>query len=140
VPTAKSAKQKRKRCQNCNKLFVPARNVPDQKFCKDKCRREFWTHGSAFGPMKAGLYSAIDKKYVSLKKEWRTEIKDQSRRIDRAEALLLKLQTAHEEHTHRQTGMRGGDPADDYTDIPKDVEESRRKRTVERCLSDARSR
>jgi hypothetical protein len=105
VPTVKSAKQKRKRCQNCNKLFVPARNVPDQKFCKDKCRREFWTHGSAFGPMKAGLYSAIDKKYAALEasiklrfreahnriamvEAWKAEMRDQSRRIDRLEKII----------------------------------------------------
>lgn len=93
--------------------------------------------------MKAGLYSAIDKKYAALKKDWWSEIKDQSRRIDRVEALLLKLQTAHEEHTHRQNGMmvfEGASPDDDYTAIPKDVEESRKKRIVERCLSDARAK
>ena len=115
MPTAKSAKQKRKRCQNCNKLFVPARNVPDQKFCKDACRREFWTHGSAFGPMKAGLYRAIDKKYAALEKEanrrhraFMSEIADQSRRIDRLDSLVsaiidLRLNTFksdYEAHTH----------------------------------------
>jgi hypothetical protein len=80
VTTAKSTKQRRKRCLNDNKLFVPARNVPDQKFCCDKCRKEFWTHGSAFGPMKLGLYSAIDKKYAALFRETTRRFVDERKR------------------------------------------------------------
>jgi len=95
VPNTESAKQRRKRCLNCNKLFVPRKNVGDRaKFCKKECCDEFHRHGSAFGPMKLGLYAAIDKKYAALEKEQRrqhralmSEIADQSRRIDRLEKI-----------------------------------------------------
>lgn len=75
MPTPQSAKPRRKRCLNDNKLFVPARNVPDQKFCCDACRKEFHHHGSAFGPMKLGLYAAIDKKYAALEKQMRLQLR-----------------------------------------------------------------
>lgn len=82
---------KRRRCQNCNKLYLPSRE--DQKFCrdlpdKDKCRKEFYRYGSSYGPLKTGLHKAIDKKYAELRKGWIAEIKDQSRRIDRLEAII----------------------------------------------------
>lgn len=75
VPTAKSAKLRRKRCLNDNKLFTPKPNVPDQKFCCDPCRKEFHRHGSAFGPMKAGLYKAIDKKVAGIERDMRRELR-----------------------------------------------------------------
>ena len=153
MPTAKSAKQKRKRCQNCNKLFVPARNVPDQKFCKDACRREFWTHGSAFGPMKAGLYRAIDKKYAALEKHVRgtmrtfaltaqiltNDIMALRQRAERLEKFGVDLQAEFERHTHGfyTTGAEG----DIETDSPTEVRERHHKEWKEAraiALSNAR--
>jgi hypothetical protein len=142
VPTAQSAKQKRKRCQNCNKLFVPARNVPDQKFCKDACRREFWTHGSAFGPMKAGLYSAIDKKYAALQKEvaqrLRAIVDCAARlevrivRLEERAALLERSKHEFEDHTHEVHSYSDYGSTHWATGAPN--------RTVEQAKPDARSR
>jgi len=61
---------KRRRCENCNKLYLPSRI--DQRFCrelpdKDKCRKEFFRYGSSYGPLKTGLHKAIDKKYDELR-------------------------------------------------------------------------
>ena len=139
MPTVKSAKQKRKRCQNCNKLFVPARNVPDQKFCKDKCRREFWTHGSAFGPMKAGLYSAIDKKYAALEVSIKLRFREAHARIERLETFTKAVQGEYERHTHGfyTTGAEG----DIETDSPTEVRERHHKEWKEAraiALSNAR--
>ena len=76
MPTAISAKLRRKRCLNCNKPFTPKRNVVKKaKFCKDACRKEFWKHGSSFGPIKVGLYAAIDKKYAELEKTVRNTMR-----------------------------------------------------------------
>ena len=76
MPTTKTAKGERKRCLNCNKLFVPRPNLGDRaKFCKKECCDEFHRHGSAFGPMKAGLYKAIEKKYAELDKEVTVRLK-----------------------------------------------------------------
>jgi hypothetical protein len=43
--------------------------------------------------MKAGLYKAIEKKYAELRKDFRREIVDQSRRIDRLEGLIQNIRT-----------------------------------------------
>ena len=64
--------RKRRRCQNCNKLYRPVRD--DQKFCRDnddpdKCRKEFYRYGSSYGPLRTGLHNAIDKKYAELKRQ-----------------------------------------------------------------------
>ena len=76
MPTANSVDPRRKRCLNCNKLFTPKRNVIKKaKFCKDACRKEFWKHGSSFGPIKVGLHAAIEKKYAALGKEMRAAIR-----------------------------------------------------------------
>lgn len=66
---------KRRRCQNCNKLYLPTRE--DQKFCRtlpdrDKCRKEFYRYGSSYGPLKTGLHKAIDNKCAELRAEFRT--------------------------------------------------------------------
>jgi hypothetical protein len=114
VPTAKSAKPRRKRCLNDNKFFVPKPNVPDQKFCCDPCRKEFHRHGSAFGPMKLGLYSAIDKKYAALERMLRQhmrtgtmkailetlanfnrDVESVRKRVERLEALNVERAQAH---------------------------------------------
>ena len=90
MPAKNPAKQKRKRCENCNKLFEPKK--PWSKFCKDECRKEFHRYGSSYGPLKTGLHKAIDKKYAELAKDserrykaFMSEMSDQSRRIDRVE-------------------------------------------------------
>ena len=114
VPTANSQKLRRKRCLNCNKLFTPLRNVGKRaKFCKKECCDEFHRHGSAFGPMKAGLYSAIDKKYAVLERMLR-----QHMRIGTMKAILETLANFNrdvesvrkrverlEDHTHRVSGV-----------------------------------
>ncbi len=86
MPANKPAKQKRKRCENCNKLFEPKK--PWSKFCKDECRKEFHRYGSSYGPLKTGLHKAIDKKYAELRRDFFREMKDQSRRIDRLEKMI----------------------------------------------------
>jgi hypothetical protein len=140
VPTPQSPKQRRPRCKNCNKLFTRARNVPDQKFCKDACRKEFWLHGSAFGPMKAGLYSAIDKKYRELERETNAAIRAHRVRIDglvdenrTMRALLQKALDRFEGHTHS---------VQEYTDYGATYMEAGPPQivAVERVLSDASSR
>ena len=65
---------KHRRCQNCNKLYLPTRE--DQKFCRtlpdrDKCRKEFYRYGSSYGPLKTGLHKAIDKKCAEMQREVR---------------------------------------------------------------------
>lgn len=65
---------KRRRCQNCNKLFQPIR--ADQKFDSASCRKEFHRYGSSYGPLKTGLHSAIDKKYAALEKAFKQQLKD----------------------------------------------------------------
>lgn len=89
MPVKKTPKLPRRRCANDNKLFNPKK--PWAKFCSDACRKEYNRHGSAFGPMKTGLHKAIDKKYAELRKDFFREIKDQSRRIDRVEAMIEPL-------------------------------------------------
>jgi len=78
VPLSKTRKQaqeprapkktfKRRRCENCNRLYAPIRE--DQRFCQhdgDNCRKEFHRYGSSYGPLKTGLHKAIDKKYDAL--------------------------------------------------------------------------
>ena len=69
---------KRRRCQNCNKLYMPSRE--DQKFCRDlpdpdKCRKEYYRYGSSYGSLKTGLHKAIDKKYAELEKQMRGTIR-----------------------------------------------------------------
>jgi hypothetical protein len=64
---------KRRRCQNCNKLYLPTRE--DQKFCRtlpdrDKCRKEFYRYGSSYGPLKTGLHKTIEKKCAELEKHY----------------------------------------------------------------------
>lgn len=104
--------------------------------------------------MKAGLYSAIDKKYAALEASIKLRFREAHSQITLLENGLVELKHRiaacnmdnkelrgeYETHTHRQTGMRGDDPADDYTTIPTDVEESRRKRTVERSLIGGQTR
>jgi hypothetical protein len=92
VPTATSATIRRKRCLNCNKFFTPKRNVVKKaKFCKDACRKEFWKHGSSFGPIKVGLYAAIDKKYAALEKETKKRLREMEERWITARQLISSL-------------------------------------------------
>jgi len=62
---------KRRRCRNCNALFMPARE--DQVFCKETkekhCRKDFHRYGASYGPLRSGLHRAIDKKYAELRTE-----------------------------------------------------------------------
>jgi hypothetical protein len=108
VPTTDSAKLRRKRCLNCNKLFVPARNVPNQKFDKDHCRKEFHRHGSAFGPMKLGLHKAIEKKYAELEVSIKLRFREAHTRMEAltVEASKLRAQVdtlrgQFEKHSHQ---------------------------------------
>jgi hypothetical protein len=126
VPTAISTKLRRKRCLNCNKPFTPKRNVIKKaKFCKDACRKEFWKHGSSFGPIKVGLYAAIDKKYAALEKEanrrhraFMGEVADQSRRIDQLEKDLASLRDEHEGHRHQYERANTDDYYMSITETP----------------------
>ena len=140
MPTPQSAKQKRKRCQNCNKLFIPARNVPDQKFCKDACRREFWTHGSAFGPMKAGLHSAIEKRCLQIQRTMKQEthafyreLLEHRESLATMRALVQKALDRFEGHTH---------DVREYTDYGTTYMEAGPPNitTVERTKPDARGK
>jgi hypothetical protein len=156
VPTANSAKARRKRCLNCNKYFVPRPNVGARaKFCTKDCCDEFHRHGSAFGPMKTGLYRAIDKKYAALEKQMSAKLRTFALAVQvltddimslrklalHTDAIAARLLSDYSNHTHCQTGMpRDDSGADDYTLIPRDVEESQRKAAVERTLSGRRSR
>ena len=72
MPAKNPAKQKRKRCENCNKLFEPKKLWA--KFCKDECRKEFHRYGSSYGPLKTGLHKAIDKQCAALIKKHRAEV------------------------------------------------------------------
>jgi hypothetical protein len=74
---------KRRRCQNCNALYMPTRE--DQKYCRtlpdpDKCRKEFYRYGSSYGPLKTGLHKAIDKKYAALFREMTARFIDERKR------------------------------------------------------------
>jgi hypothetical protein len=101
---------KRRRCENCNKLYMPSR--ADQKFCRnlpdpDKCRKEFYRYGSSYGPLKTGLHKAIDKKYRELERETNATIRAHRVRIDglvdenrTMRALLQKALDRFEGHTH----------------------------------------
>lgn len=81
---------KRRRCQNCNKLFQPIR--ADQKFDSASCRKEFHRYGSSYGPLKTGLHSAIDKKYVALEKAFKQQLKDANLELrDELAAMGLRL-------------------------------------------------
>jgi hypothetical protein len=78
TPRAVKNPMKRRRCQNCNKLYTPTRD--DQKFCrelpdKDKCRKEFYRYGSSYGPLKTGLEKAIQRKYGLLVLDVEIELK-----------------------------------------------------------------
>jgi hypothetical protein len=111
VPTAKSPKQQRKRCQNCNKLFVPKPNLGRRaKFCKKECCDEFHRHGSAFGPMKLGLYAAIDKKYAQLESKMRFALRTVTLAMEvlnndvkALRALVSKAEQRFGEHIHLET-------------------------------------
>lgn len=75
--------RRRRRCDNCNKLYQPRRD--DQKFCRDnedpdKCRKEFYRYGSSYGPLKTGLHKAIEKKYSELLRVMESGLKKQSER------------------------------------------------------------
>ena len=90
MPTPQSAKLRRKRCLNCNKYFVPRPNVGRRaRFCKKECCDEFHRHGSAFGPMKQGLYKAIDKKYAALEKTTGAKMRGLVDQITRAVGALV---------------------------------------------------
>lgn len=101
---------KRRRCQNCNKLYMPSRE--DQKFCRDlpdpdKCRKEFYRYGSSYGPLKTGLHKAIDKKYAALEASIKQRFFEAHNRIARIEgenrtmrALLQKALDRFEDHSH----------------------------------------
>ena len=92
-PRAPKKTFKRRRCENCNRLYTPIRE--DQRFCQhdgDNCRKEFHRYGSSYGPLKTGLHKAIEKKYADLAKDserrykaFMSDMSDQSRRIDRVE-------------------------------------------------------
>lgn len=60
--------RKRKRCQNCFKLFSTKLNWKTRKvlFCSDACRKEFHHHGSAFGPLRIKLEKMIDARFREL--------------------------------------------------------------------------
>ncbi len=82
---------KRRRCQNCNRLYLPSRD--DQKFCrelpdKDKCRKEFYRYGSSYGPLRTGLHKAIDKKYAELEASVKFRFREAHMRM---EALTVEL-------------------------------------------------
>jgi hypothetical protein len=88
---------KRRRCQNCNALYMPTRE--DQKFCRtlpdpDKCRKEFYRYGSSYGPLKTGLHKAIDKKCGELREEFR-----------RLKRIVDELAEEYASHTHRVSGF-----------------------------------
>jgi len=86
---------KRRRCQNCNRLYLPSRE--DQKFCrelpdKDKCRKEFYRYGSSYGPLKTGLHKAIDKKYAELAKSLTFRMVPVVEALARLEVRIVKLE------------------------------------------------
>lgn len=73
-------KRKRRRCENCNRLYQPIRD--DQRFCRDRdpedpnvCRKEFWRYGSSYGPLKAGLEKAITKKVADFEASTMAQIR-----------------------------------------------------------------
>ncbi len=105
MPTAKPGKLRRRRCLNDNKLFQP--KLSNHKFCCDPCRKEFHRHGSSFGPIKAGLYSAIDKKYAALEASIKLRFREAHNRmeilqgqIDMLGRLLKELRENYEGHQH----------------------------------------
>jgi hypothetical protein len=90
---------KRRRCQNCNALYMPTRE--DQKFCRtlpdpDKCRKEFYRYGSSYGPLKTGLHKAIDKKYRELEAVVKAGWREAYARIDLLEKALFELKNDYE--------------------------------------------
>jgi hypothetical protein len=105
-------KLKRRRCLTDNKLFHP--KLQRQRFCSDACRKEFHRYGESYGPIKMGLEKALQRKYVELRREFFSEIKDQSRRIDRLEKMIESepnsLREEFERHTHElYTDGSGGE-------------------------------
>jgi hypothetical protein len=128
VPTANQPSRRRKRCLNDNKLFIPARNVPDQKFCSDACRKEFHHHGSAFGPMKLGLYARIDKKYAALEKTMKTELRVIGELLRHLQLRVDALIADYDWHTHEI--FVANDTAE--SSAPKRVLDRLRKQTGER--------
>ena len=126
---------KRRRCQNCNKLYTPTRE--DQKFCrelpdKDKCRKEFYRYGSSYGPLKTGLHKAIDKKYAELAKVIDGRNKAIVIQFREVFARLDALRDEHEGHVH--------ECGDDLTQRPHAVVVRERASNVERILSDAKTK
>jgi hypothetical protein len=130
VPTPTSADTRRKRCLNCNKLFVPRRNVGKRaKFCKKECCDEFHRHGSAFGPMKLGLYTAIDKKFAALEAGIKLRFREAHSRIETLEGQLgrlrmelVGLKEELERHTHNYLDGTGPDECGEaQTSVPSEV-------------------
>jgi hypothetical protein len=63
-------KNHNRRCDNCGDIFLKMRK--DQRFCTKNngaCRKQFHKFGAAYGPLKSGLESALQKKYEDLSRE-----------------------------------------------------------------------
>jgi hypothetical protein len=87
---------KRRRCQNCNALYMPTRE--DQKFCRtlpdrDKCRKEFYRYGSSYGPLKTGLHKAIEKKCAELEKHYAKVYREMRGTLANLRAAVADMRT-----------------------------------------------
>jgi hypothetical protein len=61
---AKPEKPK-KRCRNCDKPFLPARDW--QEFCLPACKKEFWRHGGiSMRRILPTLLAEVDKRLVDF--------------------------------------------------------------------------
>lgn len=83
ISEAPSAKPKRRRCQNCNRLFLPKLNWVKRvvRFCCDACRKEFHHHGSAFGPLKITVEKMITARFRELREQF-AEIERRVKRLE----------------------------------------------------------
>lgn len=87
---------RRRRCDNCNRLYRPTKE--DQRFCRDAvkgkpnfCRYEFHKHGSAFGPLKTRLEKLCLQTIKGEVAKIRAELASMKNRLDElAEDILTK--------------------------------------------------